>query len=194
MFSRLAENVARDVRELLYTALTRQRERIVILHQGDRTELRKFASDYFSETKRRLTNLFVPPELDNARGPIPRGTADSQVESGRTNALEVRGDHRGSARRGWDRLRVRGAARLTDGSTRWPDFTIEDADRGRTVYWEHCGMLGDPEYDNAGSGNSSGTETQGIVSIEEDRTAARALVVTEDDLRAGASTPTRSPS
>ena len=32
-------------RELLYTALTRQRNRIVVLHQGPRSELKRFASD-----------------------------------------------------------------------------------------------------------------------------------------------------
>ena len=44
-------------RELLYTALTRQRDRVVIMHQGPRTELRKYSSDDRSETARRLTNL-----------------------------------------------------------------------------------------------------------------------------------------
>jgi hypothetical protein len=42
-------------RELLYTALTRQKERIIILHQGERSELRKYSSAYYSETARRLT-------------------------------------------------------------------------------------------------------------------------------------------
>ena len=48
-------------RELIYTALTRQRDRIIILHQGPNTELRKYSSDDHSETARRLTNLFVAP-------------------------------------------------------------------------------------------------------------------------------------
>ncbi|MGO9234966.1 MAG: AAA family ATPase, partial [Methylocella sp.] len=48
-------------RELLYTALTRQKARIVILHQGPRAELRKYSSDNQSETARRLTNLFALP-------------------------------------------------------------------------------------------------------------------------------------
>ena len=48
-------------RELLYTALTRQKDRIIILHQGPRTELRKYSSDDRSETARRLTSLFVAP-------------------------------------------------------------------------------------------------------------------------------------
>jgi len=50
--------------ELLDTALTRQKDRIVILHQGPRTELRKYSPDDRSETARRLTNLFI------ARSPV----------------------------------------------------------------------------------------------------------------------------
>ena len=33
-----------------------------------------------------------------------------------------------------------------DGSFRYPDFTIEDDDLGRTIYWEHLGMLNDSVY------------------------------------------------
>jgi hypothetical protein len=29
-----------------------------------------------------------------------------------------------------------------DGTIRYPDFTIEDEISGRTVYWEHLGMMG----------------------------------------------------
>jgi len=36
--------------------------------------------------------------------------------------------------------------RFGAGSPRYPDFTIEDAASGLTVYWEHCGMLADPGY------------------------------------------------
>jgi len=32
------------------------------------------------------------------------------------------------------------------GSTRYPDFTIEDEISGRTVYWEHLGLLERPDY------------------------------------------------
>ena len=30
---------------------------------------------------------------------------------------------------------------------RWPDFSIEDRE-GETWYWEHCGMLDQPDYAN----------------------------------------------
>jgi hypothetical protein len=32
------------------------------------------------------------------------------------------------------------------GQTRYPDFTIEDEISGRTIYWEHLGMLERPDY------------------------------------------------
>jgi hypothetical protein len=34
-----------------------------------------------------------------------------------------------------------------DGTPRYPDFTIEDADTGITWYWEHLGMLGNAQYE-----------------------------------------------
>ena len=112
-------------RELLYTALTRQRERIVILHQGDRAELRKFASDYYSETKGRLTNLFVPPEL-------------TMLEDRFLEARLIHKSGRGEPMRSKseviiaDQLAAAGIDYeyevplvAPSGSTRWPDFTIE---------------------------------------------------------------------
>ena len=35
---------------------------------------------------------------------------------------------------------------LSNGRTRYPDFTIADHARGITFYWEHLGMLDDPGY------------------------------------------------
>jgi hypothetical protein len=32
------------------------------------------------------------------------------------------------------------------GTTRYPDFTIDDSESGRKFYWEHCGLLMDPVY------------------------------------------------
>jgi ATP-dependent exoDNAse (exonuclease V) alpha subunit len=49
-------------RELLYTALTRQRKQVVLLHQGDVRALLKLSSAEHSEMARRLTNLFKNPK------------------------------------------------------------------------------------------------------------------------------------
>ena len=48
-------------RELLYTALTRQKDRVVLWVQGDPAALRRYAAAEHSATARRLTNLFTPP-------------------------------------------------------------------------------------------------------------------------------------
>jgi hypothetical protein len=50
-------------RELLYTALTRQQNEVVLFHQGDLRELMKLSGAERSETARRLTNLFTGPKL-----------------------------------------------------------------------------------------------------------------------------------
>jgi hypothetical protein len=175
-------------RELLYTALTRQRDRIVILHQGDRSELRRFASDYFSETKRRLTNLFVPPRLTAIQDRFLEERLihkSSRGEPMRSKSEVIIADQLAAA--GID-YEYEVPLVAPDGSTRWPDFTIEDADTGRTVYWEHCGLLGVPEYDERWARKQAWYRTQGIVSDEgSEPGAAHLLVVTEDDERGGIS-------
>ena len=49
-------------RELLYTALTRQKRKVVVLHQGCATDLQKLSSERYSAAATRLTNLFGPPK------------------------------------------------------------------------------------------------------------------------------------
>lgn len=132
-------------RELLYTALTRQKDRVVILHQGPRTELRKYSSDDRSETARRLTNLFLAPspiEVDGrffeeylihrtARGEMVRSKSEVII----ANALAAKGVDYAYER-----------PLTIEGVTKYPDFTIEDMESGQTLYWEHCGMLHVPSY------------------------------------------------
>ena len=50
-------------RELFYTALTRQEDRVVILHQGAFSDYEKYTLGSYSETARRLTDLFAEPQL-----------------------------------------------------------------------------------------------------------------------------------
>ena len=134
-------------RELLYTALTRQRERITLLYQGDPGELKRFADPERSETALRLTNLFAEPDLvetkpgtflerglihTTSRGDVVRSKSEAMV----AELLYAR------------RIEYAYERKLTfdDGSFRYPDFTIEDDDLGRTIYWEHLGMLNDSVY------------------------------------------------
>lgn len=132
-------------RELLYTALTRQTERVVILHQGPRAELRKFSSDDRSETARRLTNLFEVPQPVEIDGrfyeeKLIHRTSRREMVRSKSEVIIA------------DRLAAHGVdyayeQPLTIGNTtKYPDFTIEDMESGENYYWEHCGMLHVPQY------------------------------------------------
>ena len=167
-------------RELLYTALTRQKDRIVILHQGPRTELRKYSSDDRSETARRLTNLFVAPspvEIDGrffedylihrtARGEMVRSKseviiadhlANNGVEYGYEQPLTI------------------------EGITKYPDFTIEDIESGLTFYWEHCGMLHVPSYRRRWQEKLGWYRAHGILPLEEGSGKNGTLIITRDE-------------
>jgi hypothetical protein len=126
-------------------ALTRQTERVVILHQGPRAELRKFSSDDHSETARRLTNLFVVPqpvEIDGRFYEEKLIHRTSRREMVRSKPELIIADR--LAAHGIDYAHEQP---LTIGdTTKYPDFTIEDMESGENCYWANCGMLHVPQY------------------------------------------------
>lgn len=173
-------------RELLYTALTRQQERITILHQGARSEIRKFTSTEFSETARRLTNLFREPGLVAYKNKfyeerlIHRTLRDELVRS--KSELIIA-----------DRLHSNGVdytyeqPLVLNGRTRYPDFTIDDAESGRKFYWEHCGMLVDPQYKSRWERKLDWYRSNGVLPWQEGGGPSGALIVTEDTAKGGIS-------
>lgn len=167
-------------RELLYTALTRQKDRVVILHQGPRTELRKYSSDDRSETARRLTNLFLAPspiEVDGrffeehlihrtARGEMVRSKSEVII----ANALAAKGVDYAYER-----------PMTIEGVTKYPDFTIEDMESGQTLYWEHCGMLHVPSYRRRWEEKLDWYKRHEIRAQEDGGGAEGTLIVTRDE-------------
>lgn len=136
-------------RELIYTALTRHQHRVVVMHQGPRTTLKDFASPLRSETARRMTNLMADCRMVE----IPQAKGSVFLQEGLIHLTS-----RGIAVRSMSELAI--AEALTSagqtyyyekalplgGSTRYPDFTIEDEISGRTIFWEHLGMLENEGY------------------------------------------------
>jgi hypothetical protein len=173
-------------RELLYTALTRQRDRIVVLYQGALSEIRKFTSHEFSETACRLTNLFQKPSLIEHKGKfyeerlIHRTLRDEMVRS--KSELTIA-----------DRLYSNHIDYLYEhpltlnGRTRYPDFTIEDAESGRKFYWEHCGVLLDPNYQERWERKLKWYRDNGILPWQEGGGPNGTLIVTEDSKEGGIS-------
>lgn len=167
-------------RELLYTALTRQKNRVVILHQGPRTELRKYSSDDRSETARRLTNLFVAPspiEVDGRlfeKHLIHRTARNEMV---RSKSEVIIADH--LARKGIDYSYERPLT--IDGVTKYPDFTISDMESGVTFYWEHCGMLHVPSYRRRWEEKLAWYCSHSILPPEEGEGEHGTLIITRDE-------------
>jgi hypothetical protein len=176
-------------RELLYTALTRHRERLVILHQGPFADFRRFAGEEHSEISRRMTNLLVDP----LPRPVLLGADTRFLEDGLIHRTE-RGDlvRSKSELVIADKLHARGIDYayerpliLADGRVRYPDFTIADAARGITVFWEHLGMLGDPSYRARWERKLAAYRQAGILPWEEGGGSHGTLVQTRDDPRGG---------
>lgn len=132
-------------RELIYTALTRAKNRVVLLVQESIGWLREFTKPQASVLARRNTNLF-----------------DYSVRDERLNIPYVEGLIHGTAKKG---LFVRSKSevvivnQLVNAGVEFeyerllkennhqciPDFTFETP-WGTRIIWEHLGMLGVPEY------------------------------------------------
>lgn len=136
-------------RELIYTALTRHQNRVVILHQGPRSRLKDFASPLSSSTARRMTNLLSACRMRE----IKKETGSLFLQEG---LIHLTSD--GRAVRSMSELVIAEALIAAGqnfsyekplalgGEVRYPDFTIEDEISGRTIYWEHLGMLEKESY------------------------------------------------
>ena len=180
-------------RELLYTALTRQQDRVVVLHQGDVRRLRRYANDKHSDIARRLTNLFSPPhpvvfEVDGGetfleerlihrtkRGDLVRSKSEVII----ANELLAQGI---------DRYEYEAQLSLPDGKTRYPDFTIVDDDTGERYYWEHLGLLHNPDYAARWKRKLDAYREAGIHPHEEGGGSVGTLIITRDDERGGIDT------
>ncbi len=170
-------------RELLYTALTRQRERVVVLHQGPLADLLSFSSVKHSETARRYTNLLRDPRPQDVGGDR---FLDANLIHRAANGTLVRSKSEVIIADALSAADVEFAYekefRGHDGSLRLPDFTVEDAATGETYIWEHLGMLSNPQYAHAWERKREWYAASGV---EEGGGDAATLIVTRDDERGG---------
>ena len=148
-------------REMLYTALTRQKRRIWILHQGSFDKFLALRQYVFSDIAGRYTNLLHTPNLQAPRllADVPVGLKGSQrgfLEE-RLIHRTLRGEMVSSKneliianilfdleKQGHLKYQVEPRLPFDDGRGRWADFLIEA--KGQSWYWEHCGRLDDESY------------------------------------------------
>ena len=182
-------------RELLYTALTRQQERVVVLHQGDARNLRRYANDKYSDIARRLTNLFSPPhpvafEVDGGERFLEEGLIHRTKRGDLVRSKSEVIIANELLAQGIDRYEYEAALSLPGGKTRYPDFTILDDDTGERYYWEHLGLLHNPDYAARWQRKLDTYREAGILLHDEGGGSKGTLIVTRDDERGGIDTKT----
>lgn len=170
-------------REMLYTALTRHKNKVVILHQGDFKELVKFSTEGYSDIAKRMTNLFTvsrPIEVTVSNANI---FLDSNLiyQTDRGELVRSKSE--------WiiaDKLHAAGIdyqyehPLILDGQQRFPDFTIIDDDSGKRWYWEHNGMLSNDSYRERWERKLAAYRKENIITLEEGGGKNGTLLITEE--------------
>lgn len=132
-------------KELLYTAITRHVDKLIILYNKDAINLREYANQSYSDIARRFSCLFHTPSIVKVNekyyeNHLIHRTENGELVRSKSEVLIA------------DKLKERGIPYFyekelwLDGVRKIPDFTIEDNESGETYYWEHCGMMNDPDY------------------------------------------------
>ena len=190
-------------REMLYTALTRQKRRIWILHQGSFDKFLSLRQYVFSDIAGRYTNLLHTPNLQAPRllSEVPVGLKGSQ-----RGFLEERLIHRtfrgemvssknelvianilyDLEKQGHLKYQVEPRLPFDDGRGRWADFLIEA--KGRSWYWEHCGRLDDEFYRQRWERKLKLYAGHGYSKYSDQNPEGR-LIVTEDGPEQGLDSP-----
>ena len=175
-------------RELVYTALTRHEDRVVIMHQGPRSLLKDLAAPYRSATARRLTNLLQECKMEE----FPQAKGSVFLQAGLIHRTS-----KGLAVRSKSEIVIADALSnagvsfayekpLTlGGTTRYPDFTIDDEVSGRVIYWEHLGMLDRADYRKSWERKLKWYRSNGIIPATEGEGQNGMLVMTTESTTSG---------
>lgn len=172
-------------KELLYTAFTRQRGKVIVFCQGELTNLRKFGFDEFSEVKRRITNLFNIPRLIKHGNVFFESNLIHRTEKGefvrsKSEVIVANLLHSKNIEYAYEKPYIG-----KDGTRRYPDFTINDADSGNNYYWEHLGMLVDEEYKKDWEKKQKWYKENGILPLENGGGENGFLITSMDDSSGG---------
>ena len=141
-------------RELLYTALTRFKQRLVLLIERDIESLVRLRRHEQSETQRRRTGLFVVDALGDGRQVATSSNLGTYMPGGLKHrgpsGLRLRSKSEVIISQVFDQLGISFEYEVplrsptSPADFRLPDFTVSY--EGDVYYWEHLGMLAVPEY------------------------------------------------
>ena len=173
-------------RELLYTALTRQKEKMVVLLQGAATDLHRFSSERYSATACRLTNLFHPPKPIEFKGHfleerLIHNTARGELVRSKSEVIIANLLHDNKIDYEYEQELIINSVP----QDKFPDFTIEDDDTGVKYVWEHLGMLSDHAYKRRWQEKKQWYRDNGILPHKEGGGVNGTLIISRDDPRGG---------
>jgi hypothetical protein len=165
-------------REMLYTALSRQSDKVFIIYNKEASELKKYAAPEYSDLAHRKTNLFSDPVIREIRSAwydsnlIHTTIAGERVRS-KSEVIIADLLHNSGVKYEYELPLT-----FENGITVRPDFTVTKSN-GDKVYWEHLGMLGDYGYRRDWERKQKTYAEYGI-------TVENKLLITSKDERSGA--------
>lgn len=132
-------------RELIYTALTRSRDKLVLLVQGSSVaDLIALSKPSASQIIRRNSNLFRVAVRDGKERPFARHlihrAEDGELLRSKSELLIYTQCLRAGLHPMYERRMD-----APDGSWKWPDFTFMD-EADDPIVWEHLGLSDNPAY------------------------------------------------
>jgi GTPase SAR1 family protein len=176
-------------RELLYTALTRQKEKIIILHQGEFANFLKYSGGEYSETGWRLTDLFLMPDMQKLGTKAYDSRYVNITQKGepvisKSEAL-IANILYSYEKQGLLTYSYESKLTLETGRTVRPDFTIEDVQTGRKFYWEHLGLLNTQDYKDKWALKREGYIREGVVPAETATLNDDVILIASEDSAGG---------
>lgn len=166
-------------KELLYTALTRQKDQLVILYDEEAYNLKKYSSMEYSDIAQRYTDLFEAPKIVE----VNQKYFDENLIHKTKNGIMVRSKSEVIIANmlcdnGIDDFLYEERLQLGD-TYKLPDFTFKDAASGSYIIWEHLGMMGKADYRESWETKKKVYEANGFTERNGN------LIVTMDSLDGG---------
>jgi hypothetical protein len=176
-------------REMLYTALTRQEKKIIILHQGDFKDFIRLASTDASSTARRFTDLFHLPEVKqlnkkwyDARYINISERGEPMISKNEVIIANCLNKYKKQITYAYeDKLKLESSERVIK-----PDFTVDNLSTNKRFYWEHLGMMTKTDYREKWEKKLESYKNDGFVLHTEAKpTDSKVLIITEENPNGG---------
>ena len=164
-------------KELLYTAFSRQKERLIVISDLPIQDLIKYANDWHSDTKQRYTDLFDVPNIVEIERNNQKRYFEEKLIHRTIRGEMVRSKSEVIVANILDKMNIDYSYEEpleVNGKTYLPDFTLRY--QGNIAYLEHLGMLGIKSYEKDWEKKRTNYETAGISE------ALGNLIITEDGL------------